>query len=178
MNTTIEWKLGDLIPVVVGGCMRTLFARMHGWKLETNRTDLGFDRDVMGYIVEASVGKFFDRNASPKIGSLDTNTGDLSGLQCKGVLSRYHKLIVREHDPKNFAYVLAYVGIRDVPPNTRLDCPLIVELLGWLPGAEAKQEIYFQKEDRSRGIHQAAYFVPISELRPIESLDPAMMTAK
>lgn len=148
--------------------MRTLTACCDGRKHEDGRTDMGFDRDIAGMLVEYAVARYFDLFWSPKLHQLDTYTGDLRGVHVKSITQAHHKLIVRKIDPVDFRYVLGLVGnFRDLRRG------LDIKLIGWFHGNEAKQERYWEEKDETRGIHQAAYFVPQADLHPIISLiDP------
>lgn len=145
-----------------GGFMRNFTALFDGRSLEEGRKDLGTDAHAIGTIVEYAVAKEFDLFWSPKIHQLDTLTGDLKNLQCKGVWRPGLSLIVRAHDSPDFDYVLGEVSFN----KDGVD----VKLCGWIAGAQAKQQKYWREKDPARGIHQAAYFVPQDELQPMETI--------
>lgn len=92
----------------------------------------------------------------PAVGRLDTQEGDVGGMQIKATALANGSLIVREHDPPDRDYLLVIV-----PRDLR------VNLAGWIAGADAKQSTFWRDRDRSRGVHQAAYFVPQHALHPL-----------
>lgn len=141
------------------GFARTLRARIDGRSLEDGRRDFGFERDVQGAIAEYAVAKFLNVCWTPAIGDLDLH-GDLPGVcQVKSSTHPRPSLIVRKHDIDTLPYVLV-----------RLDSIVDVELVGWIEGADAKDPLFWREVDPSRGIHQAAFFVPGSSLLPMEEL--------
>lgn len=153
-----------------GGFNRAFMDTFNGLKPETTdkrrkmRKGLTFDDHILGMIAEAGTGKFLDLFASPKLGAMDTATGDLSGLiQVKGISQDDHSLIIRPDDPEGFRYVLAFVNLRHA----------WVDLLGWIYGPERKP--HWREDDPGRNI-RAAWFVPQNELRDMATLKSAPLT--
>lgn len=148
----------DRLTCGIVGVSRNASAWQKVMALEGGRTDLGIDRHVIGAMGEFAVARLLGLNWNPVTGVTDTARGDLENLQVKSITARNRSLIVRPHDPDEFPYVLVFVSMMEA------------EILGWISGKEAKRSHYFREADPSRGIHQAAYFVPAKDLKPISTL--------
>jgi hypothetical protein len=149
----------EILHAAIAGVSRNVTALRDGRQLEAGRVDAGWERHVNGAIAEYAVARELGCCWSPAVGVLDTHTGDLpDGIHVKSTTRADGSLIVREHDPDELAYVLVILAL----PEARV--------AGWLSGIEAKVPAYFCEADRARGIHQAAYFVPAGELRPVREL--------
>lgn len=163
---TVLIDKAEFFYVGLGGFMRNATAMMDGRQLEEGREDLGFDTHVIGMVIEYAIAKQFDRFWSPKLHKLDTYEGDLTGIHAKSISQAHHSLIVRPHDPVEFNYVLGFCQ----PWERSEDKGLTIELLGWKAGKMAKVQKYFKEKDLAKGIHRPAYFVPQSDLSPMETL--------
>jgi hypothetical protein len=151
----IELRPFDVhLAAFVANC-RSVSALRNGRELEAGRRDLGFERHVEGAIGEYSVAIGADRCWRPIGNRLDTDLGDIGGeLQVKTTTRPNGCLIVRPHDPPQFAYVLVELDLRNLVANIR----------GWAPGRQAKQARYWRERNPAGGVHRAAYFVPPDEL--------------
>lgn len=148
------------------GVARNVSAIRDARPLEDGRRDHGWETHIHGAIVEQALAKALDVYWHPAVGRLDTETGDVAGYQAKAITHPAHSLIVRKHDDARFSFVLGL-----------LEDERTVRLLGWLPGAEATVDRYWREVDPARGVHRAAYFVPQSALRSIETLAGARTAA-
>lgn len=166
---TIHLSTFEIIHAAQAGVTRTAVNLARGREREGGRTDLGFGRDVLGVLGEYAVARALDLCWQPVVGSLDTHTGDVAGVQVKSTTRTDGSLIVRPHDPPEFPYVLAVVR--------RSTGGLSVDLAGWLDGAEAKVDRYWRAADPASGIHRAAYFAPQGALRPLDELRRSMSLA-
>ena len=79
---------------------------------------------------------------------------DLNGIQVRTRSKSNYDLIVRPDDTENCVWVLVTGGCGTY------------EVCGWISGFEAKQERFF----KSPNDKAPAYFIPQSELKPIETL--------
>lgn len=163
----IELRAVDVVALAQYAVTRTLHAIGDGRRLEPGRDDLGFGRSLDGVLGEAAVADWLGVPYRPQVHEPDTSLGDVAGCQVRATSNRHGKLIVRKSDPAGFPYVLALLA----PGRPG---GVAVTLAGWLDGAEAKAEEWWQPEDRARGFHQAAFFVPRAELNHVETLRAAL----
>lgn len=154
----IPLTLAEIYYAAIGGVMRRISNLNKDRKREEGRKDLGFDSDCGGYIAEFAFSKAFRRFWSPGVGFLDTDTGDVCGVQVKSISDSDPRLslIVQADDPPHFKYVLIYLHICSEPFQA--------EVLGWQLGSFCKDPEKHFWRPKSATIHQAAFFVPQSEL--------------
>ena len=148
----------EILHAAMAGVTRNVTALRDHRALENGRADSGWENHINGALGEYAVAKVLGRCWSPAVGVLDTDTGDLPGnWHVKSTTRRNGRLIVRRQDPMEMTYALV---VLDLPH---------VEVVGWIPGEFAKLEEFWEEEDRARGIHQAAYFVPAANLHSFEA---------
>lgn len=147
----------ELLHAAHAGVARNVSAIRDGRPLEEGRRDLGFERHIVGAIGEYAVARALGVCWRPAVGRLDTETGDIAGLQIKSTTNPAGELIVRPHDPGGFNYVLVVVRVPDV------------RIVGWFEGHAAKQPGYWREKDGKR-VHRAAFFVEQPELHAWETL--------
>lgn len=149
----------ELIEAANGGVARHVRALHDERSFEGGREDAGFERHILGVIGEKALAKWLGVYYVPAVGRLDTEDGDVGlAYQVKATTRKGGSLIVRPQDAARFPFVLAIV-----------DAPR-VSLMGWVEGVDAKVDEFWRPVDASRGVHQAAWFVPQSRLEPMESL--------
>jgi hypothetical protein len=161
--TAQQWITIDLNRDDLRWAVRVTEAKQHQakqwkFKLEEGRTDDASETTRIGTLAELAVARFLGVPHHALAGALDTKRGDVDGEQVKSVRKRHLSLIVREHDPPRFRYVLAIVE----EPQVRL--------VGWIEGDRAKRQRFFRPKGSAPGIHRSAYFVPQAELRPMDEL--------
>jgi hypothetical protein len=110
----------------------------------------GLGRDWLGCLGELAVAKWLGRYPG---GFSVRGAGDLVGVEVRTIEKRGAALQVYREDPDCAAFVLAYAGdvLRDG-----------VDLLGWIPGAEAKDGRFWDASHRA-----PAFLVPQMYLRPM-----------
>ncbi len=128
---------------------------------EEGRTDLGFDRGLVGDLGEYAVSRALNVCWQPSVGRVDTERGDVGGRQVKATMRPNGCLIVRTKDPARFDYILAIV---------RVESGIVVDIIGWIDGVAAKAPHYWRDRAPEIGVHQAAHFVPQDDLRPLSEL--------
>jgi hypothetical protein len=143
------------------GIGRAVSALRDGRPLEDGRLDLSFERHILGAVGEYAVARATDCCWRPAVGRLDTLIGDVGQLQVKATARPGGHLIVRPHDPASFVYVLAII---------KQACGLVVTLMGWVPGSEAKVEAFWRERDLALGVHRPGYWVPQAHLHPMSEL--------
>jgi len=152
--TTLDLTPFEILHAAQVGIARNVSALRDHRPLENGRTDLGMERHIIGAIGEYAVSRALDCCWRPAVGRLDTLTGDVGRVQVKATTLPNGCLIVREHDPAEFTYVLAIVRLA----RTGLG----VLLPGSVAGHVAKQPEFWSL----RG-HQPGYYVPQSRLEPL-----------
>lgn len=130
---------------------------LKGRRLEPGRTDDGTERHIRGAMTEYAVAKLLGVEYNP-IDDLDTNLGDVAGLQIKSIDQRNLRLIIRTRDPSRFKYVLC------------LSTFLTVEILGWIEGREGKVSKFWKTIG-----HAPAFYVPQLRLNKPETLCTAYL---
>jgi hypothetical protein len=121
--------------------------------------DPGWNCSISGAIAEFVVAKALDRFA--KIGAAPDYTGDTyRGHEVRGTPLPDGCLILRPGDRAAAPYVL----VTGAPPE--------FQIRGWLYGHEGKQDRY----RRNGGDRAPAFFIPIGDLHPIETLPPEVNT--
>lgn len=112
----------------------------------------GITAHYYGAIGELALGKALGVYVPLHVNQFSGMAADLSdgpiGYEVRYRKNREHDLIVRDRDKDDRRYVLCC----GEPPE--------VEVVGWISGADAKQEKYLQ----DYGGHGAAYFVPRGDL--------------
>lgn len=171
----VTLDIPEFMYVAQGGFYRRTWAMIHGRSREEGPSDFGFDRDIMGQLAEYGYAKLTGQFWSPHLGHLDTNTGDVGGLQIKSVLDARLSLIIREHDPANFNYILAIIDTSEIAFGAL--GRVSITFAGWIEGLIAKNKkkadgtlAYWREKDKSKNIHQAAFFVPQCDLHPMDTL--------
>lgn len=151
--TPDEWKMA--IGVAAD---RQLSAIKKGLKDSVNKKKHWVDDltyHAYGVIGEMAAAKVLGLTFT---GSVDTfrNHPDLAGVEVRLRSNPSWQLIVRDNDKDNAKYLL----VRGVPPSA-------VEVVGWIMGRDAKNPAWL----RSYGNLKPAYFVPDSELIPVEKIN-------
>jgi len=158
----ISITLPEFHCLAIAGISRRYGALVEGLRREKGRFDI-VDFDVAGMIAEFAVAKHLGLFWSPNPGALDTNTGDLSGrIQVKSIDNIVLRLIIRDVDPDDFRYVLAYTQL--------FYPPFYVDLIGWLWGYERK--CGERKHIDMPGITQNCWMIGKEKLEPMSSLVP------
>lgn len=131
---------------------------------------LGVDHHFGGVLGEMSLAKHMDKYYCGNIH--DFGAPDLgSHLQVRAVTAPHHRLLLHPWSPATgkgdkdgdvFISVLIELGSWTV--NGGVD----VLLRGWLFGGDGKRQEWW--EDESKGKKRPAFFVPNSELRPLEDI--------
>lgn len=88
--------------------------------------------------------------------------GDVGRLQVRGTRYVFSRLCVRPRDPEDAIYVHAVVE-----ENRRLRSARVT-LVGWLTGAEARQERYWQALDPQK---PPCWAIPAGDLHPMAMLN-------
>jgi len=118
----------------------------------------GFDGPGWNVHIEGAAGEIAAAKALGVFwgGSVNTfkSEGDIGNLEIRTTSTKNNRLIVRNGDNDNAIFVLV-VGRAPT-----------YEVVGWMRGKDAKQEKYVS----APGGRPPAYFVPRSDLNPIESL--------
>jgi hypothetical protein len=147
----------ELGHAAAAGVWRNVSAIRDGRPLENGRADTGFGCHCDGAIGEYVVAKCRNLCWSPAVGRLDTDCGDLPGdLHVKTTTRMGGSLIVRPQDPEDKEYALVVLALP------------WAHFVGTIPGMFARDDRYWRDVDKSRGIHQAAWFVPQNHLNPPE----------
>lgn len=111
-------------------------------------------QEVMGACGEMAAALALNVFWSPSVNTFH-GTSDLPGnIEVRSTTERGYSLIVRDNDPPNRIYVLV-VG---EPPT--------LTVVGWMTGTDARQDRFL----RDPHSHRPAWFVPQSELTPINVL--------
>ena len=160
MSVTVRLSSFEIMHAATAGVARNVTAIRDARPLEDGRYDTGFGRHVDGAIGELAVAKHLGLYWQPAVGTLDTKTGDVAGIQVKSQVPKRwgNHLIVRPHDPEEFVYVLAILRLPDV------------EIVGKIGGWLAKIPEHWRERDPQKGVHRAAYFVPTTALGPLDEL--------
>lgn len=111
--------------------------------------------ETVGCCVELAIGKLVDRYSVPVVGTFHVVPDYLQDLELRGTARADGRLIVRDNDANDRRYVFATVTGQ------------MVTFVGWMYGHEAKKERWLTNPNGYR----SAWFVPQSELRPIETLE-------
>lgn len=112
---------------------------------------IGYDIHIQGAIAEFVVAKAMRLFWT---GLSAIGASDVAGLQVRSSINHNYRLIVHPADPDTAPFVfITGSGLEYV-------------IRGWLYGADAKQEQYWEETVKGR----PAYFVPQSELRSIDEL--------
>ena len=128
------------------------------------RTDIGFDRHVIGSLGEYAVAKYFDICWIPKVTGPDTGVGDIPpNLHVKATLRESGQLIVQVKDPPKFDYILVYVELRRIP-----NCP-VAHLRGWIHGS-AVQQAGTLRQQGEPGVHTTSYWIHPDKLNAMGTL--------
>lgn len=141
---------------------RSVNAHYDGRKLERDShfIQTGLSKHYVGALGEYAVAKALNRHWCPAIRRLDDGTGDVDQLQVKATTRRDGCLIVDVKDQEQFWFFLAVLSVQ---PGQ-----IAVTLPGKILGSEAKQKQFFRERNMAQNIHRGGFFVPQSQLIPIE----------
>ena len=120
----------------------------------------GFDGDGWGSHIEGAGGEMALAKAMGVYWDGSVNTfkrDDLPGIQVRTRSRHDYELLVRRTDSDTEVFVL----VTGQMPEYRIH--------GWIRGGDAKQ----RRWSRSHGGRPPAYFIPQSELKPMEAIDRA-----
>ena len=137
------------------GADRCLSGIKDGRSLGLSRTDQGFDTHALGAVCEYALAKHLNVCWVPRVGSLDTDVGDVDGYQVRAGAFRTACLIVKPQADPEHLYVLAVV-------EYRAGGEAAVRFYGPL-AARAAMQAKYRRDD----VRDPAYFVPQSALRPM-----------
>lgn len=152
--TTIPIAWGDITVAGQVGLMRAITCHRKSRQLEAGRTDTSIERHVIGAIGEFALAKHLGVFWDPRIGQLDTKTGDVAGYQVRATTRRGACLIVKPEDPEADRYCLVEVDLNPGQPYAHLK--------GSLVGRDARQDQWWRPV--GGGVHHAAWFVPANHL--------------
>lgn len=127
------------------------------------RTDAGWEAHCNGAIAEYVVAKALGVTWMPVIGHLDTDDGDVEGLQVRSTAYAGGHLILKEKDPEGL-YVLVVLDLRSQSASIR----------GWVDALEARDVLYWRNGTAGRA---GGYWVPQSALHPWSSIPAHTMVA-
>lgn len=159
MSIIVKFSHLDRMIVSYVGLERNFAAADKGFRLEEGREDLAIEAHIIGAMGEYAVARAFNLNYHPVAGEPDTKRGDVGKLQVKTIRDRSRSMIVREHDPVEFDYVLCFV------PSVQE-----VEIVGWLPGSEVKTDRFWKTKAKVPGLHRDCFMAKAFELRNIHTL--------
>jgi hypothetical protein len=152
-HETYAMRSKELLLAAIGGATREiqdmLKHRKHRWACENDR---GWGNHIDGCIGEFVLARKLDRFWSPG----EVGASDLEGCGLEVRASRHENpsLILHPSDHDDRIYVLAWLHWEHVV------------IPGWLYGREGKRQGHW----REKGVRHPAFFVPRSELHPIETL--------
>lgn len=151
----VSLTLAEMLVASEVGKMRRCSALKHG-RVETNNApvDGGWDRHIEGAAAEMAVAKFAGIYWSGDVGDL-WSKDDVGPYQVRASHHIDGRLILHEKDKDDRAFILA----TGVAPN--------FILRGWIMGRDGKKPEFWT--DPTKG-GRAAYFIPQSELHPMETL--------
>tara|TARA_R110000787_G_scaffold123223_1_gene234169 strand:- start:699 stop:1181 length:483 start_codon:yes stop_codon:yes gene_type:complete len=144
--------------VAVAGIMRRVSALNKSRGAQHGITpDREWQADIEGlageYVLAKHLGKFWQ----PVVGRLDTDEGDVHGLQVRTTAWKNGCLIVNKKDPDDDPFVLV-TGDNSVGFNWYIR--------GWMYGRDAKKDEWWKAKQKDR----YAYFVEQKHLRPMHEL--------
>lgn len=151
IRITLEWYEYSIAAEV--GKLRTMTAIRHGIPSKYGASSNAWTDDIEGAAAEMAVAKYLGVYWG---GSMETfKAADISEkIQVRQTKYESGRLIVRSEDRDDHVYVLVTGTI----PNLTIH--------GWIEGSEAKQDIYLD----SPNDRPPAYFIPQSQLQPVEML--------
>lgn len=147
----------EMAAMVGGRRQNEAFARGLGEKYNGNGQDEkgdAYDRHIVGVAGEIAVARVLDKywNGSVNTFKVGADVGD--SIQVRTRRRSGYDLVVRGNDRDDDYFVLV---IEQMPA---------LKVMGWMRGGAAKEERWLQ----SYGGGARAYFVPATELRPIDML--------
>ena len=150
----VRLRRDEMLYACMVGCSRgidDLVGGAHAAHGASN--DQAWQYDVQGALGEFVVAKHYGVFWSGALGNKQAK--DVGGAQVRSTPISDGSLIVHKTDPDDDPFVLV--------------CGLgpVFWIRGWLLGHEAKQDYYW----RTHGVRQAAFFVPPSELRSVDTLE-------
>lgn len=152
MIISLTWQ--EQLFAAQAGVMRRMSAicRNRSEPHQTPKTDLwGIDIESCG--AEAAVAKSLGKYWVAVVDNTEALDGDVSGVEVRSTVLKNGRLIVHNRDRDDAPFVL----VRGSFPN--------YEIAGWMFGRDAKQDQYIFSGDG-----RPAFFVPASDLRPIDEL--------
>lgn len=111
---------------------------------------------ITGCIGELAVAKCLDIQWDRSVGTYKSRPDLGVNIEVRHRSNPEFQLIVRNDDKDDSVYILS----RGMPPN-------VIEVVGWIHGAEAKNSAYLKDHG---GYGRPAYFVPDDMLNPMEQL--------
>jgi hypothetical protein len=152
MDVTLTWQ--EQLFAAQAGVMRRIsaMARSRCEPYDTPKADL-WGNDIESAGAEAAVAKALGKYWLAVLQNPQDADGDVSGIEIRSTCRSDGRLIVHDRDKDDAPFVL----VRGTFPN--------YEICGWMRGRDAKKDKY-----KFNGDGRPAYFVPSSELRPIEEL--------
>ncbi len=141
--------------------MQGLFRRLKAIEKQRDNQGVPFNQlwesDIIGSMGEMVIAKWLDKFWSPQVGELDSETGDVAGLQVRTTGYRDGHLWMSKHDNPDHIFVLVR-GDNSVKQSWWI--------VGWVYGHEGKKEEYWSSKLRN----QYAYWIPQNVLHPIEHI--------
>lgn len=161
MSKTITLTRVETCQAIMVGALRQLLAvetrnarPAHGLAADDDETWNAWDRHIRGACGEFAVAKLLDL---PWTGfGFDRAVCDVGdAYEVRTCSPGRNELVVRPKDPERAIYILA------------IGSPPTFEIVGFIPGRDAKQRRY--EQDRNRR-NAPAYFIPRRDLHAIDAL--------
>lgn len=112
------------------------------------------EEEIVGAVGEIAVGKWSGSFFVPSVNTFHRVPDCLGNVEVRSTTNSTGCLIVRDNDASDRKYVLAILENDNV------------NLIGWIPGVEAKNDRWLKNPNQYR----PAWFVPQSELNPMVEL--------
>lgn len=140
-----------------GAAVRMATSNVAGWNHASTYKRTWLERtneEIVGMCGEMAAAIALNVFWWPSVNTFHAESDLPNGIEVRSTIKRGHKLIVRPNDPDDRIYVLV---VGDPPTMT---------VVGWMVGADAKQDRFSFNPDDIR----PAWFVPQSDLNPINVL--------
>lgn len=144
----------EILQAAEIGCAQRVSALRDG-RAQFTAGSPGWNEAIAGALGEIALALYLDRFWRPVYSSLDTQRGDVAGLQCKARWKAEGELIVGADANPDDVFVLVTLGALPV-----------CRIAGWIYGRDAKRRSWYRENPGYR----PAYFVPQPELESLESL--------
>lgn len=157
-HVTIELTVSEFAVAVQSAMTRMLVSAGQGINhASTYRRTLveRLQEETVGCCAELAMGKFINQYFIPEVGTFHHKPDCLRDIEMRATARQDGRLIVRNNDDAARRYVFATVTGQTVT------------FVGWMYGYEAKQSKYLSNPNGYR----EAWFVPQTDLRPIDTLD-------